>query len=303
MFSVVFAVAAGFAMMAGASPARAQGVAVMVNGEPITNYDIDQRTRLMALSGKKGSRQEVINELIDEKLKIREGKKYGVDPSGADVDSSFGQMGQRMRLSSDQLSKMLASKGIRPNTLKARIKAEIVWGSLIRGRFKESLQVGEQTIRAAAGEQSDSKEGNSFEYHMRPIVLIVPRGSSASVMESRKKEAEALRGRVQTCDEAKQIFSSIQNATIRDPIIKTSADLPATLREILDKTPVGHLTAPEVTRQGIEMVALCDRKTSTADTPQKREIREKIYAQRYEEKSKSYLQDLRKAAMIEYRQH
>jgi peptidyl-prolyl cis-trans isomerase SurA len=66
---------------------------------------------------------------------------------------------------------------------------------------------------------------------------------------------------------------------------------------------VGHLTAPEVTRQGIEMVALCDRKVSTADTPQRREIREKIYSQRYEEKSKSYLQDLRKAAMIEYRQH
>jgi peptidyl-prolyl cis-trans isomerase SurA len=300
---MVLALTAGFAMMAGTSPARAQNVVVMVNGEPITNYDIDQRTRLAALSGKKSSRQEVMNELIDEKLKIKEGKKYGVDPSGGDVDSSFGQMAQRMRLNSDQLTKMLASKGIRPATLKARIKAEIVWGSLIRGRFKESLQVGEQTIRAAAGEQGESKEGSSFEYRMRPIVLIVPRGSPSSALESRKREAEALRSRVQTCDEAKQIFSSIQNATIRDPVIKTSADLPAALREILDKTPVGHLTAPEVTRQGIEMVALCDRKVSTADTPQRREIREKIYSQRYEEKSKSYLQDLRKAAMIEYRQH
>jgi peptidyl-prolyl cis-trans isomerase SurA len=71
---------------------------------------------------------------------------------------------------------------------------------------------------------------------------------------------------------------------------------------MLDKTPVGHLTAPEVTRQGVEMVALCERKASTADTPKEREIRDKLYAQKFEAKSKSYLEDLRKAAMIEYRQ-
>lgn len=288
--------------MAAVSPIRAQGVAVMVNGEPITNFDIDQRSRLMGLSGKKVGRQEVIDELINEKLKIKEGKKYGVDPSGADVDSSFNSMGQRMRLTPDQLTKMLESKGIRPATLKGRIKAEIVWSSLVRGRFKDSLLVGEKDVRAAAGEQGNAKEGSSFEYRMRPIVLIVPRGSPASVVESRRREADALRGRVQSCDDAKQMFGTMQNATIREVVIKTSADLPAALRELLDKTEIGHLTPPEVTRQGVEMVALCDRKTTTADTPQEREIREKLYSQKFEARSKSYLQDLRKAAMIEYRQ-
>jgi peptidyl-prolyl cis-trans isomerase SurA len=288
--------------MAVASPSRAQGVAVMVNGEPITNFDIDQRSRLMGLSGKKANRQEVLEELINEKLKIKEGKKYGVDPSGADIDSSYNAMGQRMRLTPDQLTKMLEGKGIRPATLKGRIKAEIVWGSLVRGRFKDSLLVGEKDVRAAAGEQGKAREGNSFEYRMRPVVLIVPRGSAASVVESRRREADALRSRVSSCDEAKQVFGSMQNATIREVVIKTSADLPAALRELLDKTEIGRLTPPEVTRQGVEMVALCDRKTTTADTPQEREIREKLYTQKFEARSKSYLEDLRKAAMIEYRQ-
>ncbi len=275
----------------------------MVNGEPITSYDIEQRSRLMALSGKKAARQQVIDELIDERLKIKEGKRYGVDPSGADIDSSFGAMGQRMRLSPEQLTKMLESKGIRPVTLKSRIKAEIVWGSLVRGRFKDSLLVNEKAVHAAASEQGGAKEeGGSFEYRMRPIVLIVPRGSPGSVMESRRREAEALRNRIQSCEEAMQVFGALPNATIRDVVIKTSADLPTPLRQVLDKTPVGHLTAPEVTRQGVEMVALCDRKTSTADTPQEREIREKLYAKKFEARSKSYLQDLRRAAMIEYRQ-
>jgi peptidyl-prolyl cis-trans isomerase SurA len=84
-------------------------------------------------------------------------------------------------------------------------------------------------------------------------------------------------------------------------VTKTSADLPAPVRDGLDKTPIGHLTAPEVTKQGVEMVALCAKKPTTVDTPKKKEIREKMYVEKYEAKSKAYLQEVRKAAMIEYR--
>ena len=70
----------------------------------------------------------------------------------------------------------------------------------------------------------------------------------------------------------------MHNAAIRETVTKTSADIPPVLRELLDKTPIGHLTAPEVTKQGVEMVALCGRNPTTVDTPKKKEIREKMYA-------------------------
>jgi peptidyl-prolyl cis-trans isomerase SurA len=289
--------------MACASPLHAQTVAVMVNGEPITNYDIEQRSKLTFLTTHKAAdRQQVISELIDEKVKIKEGKKFGVDPAASDIDQSYAAMSTRMRITPDQLTKSLESQGVRPDTLKARMKAEMVWTSLIRGRYKESLQVGEKDVAAAIQVSGDDKQAtDAFEYKMQPIVLIVPRGSAQSVIEARHKEAEALRNRVQTCDEANALFKSMQNAAIRDPVIKTSADIPPVLREVLDKTPIGHLTAPEVTKQGVEMVALCARNPTTIDTPKKKEIREKMYAEKYEAKSKSYLEECRKAAMIEYR--
>src|ERR1700726_3211522 len=271
--------AVALALMACASPLQAQTVAVMVNGEPITNYDIEQRSKLTFLTTHKpADRQQVINELIDEKVKIREGKKFGVDPSASDIDQSYAAMSSRMRITADQLTKSLESQGIRPDTLKARRKAERVWTSLVRGRYKESLQVGEKDVAAAIQVSGDDKQASdAFEYKMQPIVLIVPRGSAQSVIETRHKEAEALRNRVQTCDEANALFKSMQNAAIRDAVTKTSADLPAPLREVLDKTPIGHLTEPEVTKQGVEMVALCDRKPTTVDTPKKKEIRDKMF--------------------------
>src|ERR1700730_1126639 len=191
--------AVALALMACTSPLQAQTVAVMVNGEPITNYDIEQRSKLTFLTTHKpADRQQVINELIDEKVKIREGKKFGVDPSASDIDQSYAGMSARMRITPDQLTKSLESQGIRPDTLKARMKAEMVWTSLIRGRYKESLQVGEKDVAAAIQVSGDDKQaGDAFEYKMQPIVLIVPRGSAQSVIETRHKGAQAQRNSVQ----------------------------------------------------------------------------------------------------------
>src|SRR3954469_5113366 len=83
------------------APARAQTIVVMVNGEPITNMDIEQRGKLTFMTThKQQSRQDIINELIDEKVKIKEAKRFGVDPGISDVDQSYASMAQRMRLSS-----------------------------------------------------------------------------------------------------------------------------------------------------------------------------------------------------------
>ena len=298
------ACAATLAVMACASPSHAQSVAVMVNGDPITSYDIEQRSKLNVLSTHKpAARQQVINDLVDEKLKIKEAKKFGVDPTSTDIDQAYASMSSRMRITPEQLTKSLESQGIRPDTLKERIKADMVWTSLVRGRFKESLQVGEKEVVAAVreGGNDEKEQADAFEYKMQPIVLLVPKGSAPAAFETRQKEAEALRARVQSCAEANAFFKAMPNAAIRDIVSKTSADIPPVLREVLDKTPIGHLTAPEVTKQGVEMVVLCGRNPTTVDSPKKKEIREKMYADKYEAKSKAYLQEIRKAAMIEYR--
>ena len=303
--TLIMGLAAVLSLSVGASPLRAQTVAVMVNGEPITDFDIEQRSKLFFLtSHKTADRKDVVNELIDEKLKIKEGKKFGVDPGVADIDQAYTSMSQRMHITSDQLTASLEKQGLRADTLKARIKADMVWTSLVRGRYKEKLQVGEKDVNEAVKAEGgdDQQKGEAFEYKLQPVVLIVPKGSTQSALELRQKDAETLRARVETCEQANQYFKSMANAAIRELVVKTSADIPANLRKILDDTPVGHLTPPEVTKQGVEMVALCSRKPTTIDSPKRKEMRDKMYAKKYEQTSNNYLAEIRKAAMIEYRQ-
>ena len=73
-------------------------------------------------------------------------------------------------------------------------------------------------------------------------------------------------------------------------------------RDALNSTPVGRLTPPDITPQGIELFAVCNKTDSTdTDTPAKREAREKVFQERYQSLSKKYLKELRTQALIETR--
>ena len=187
------------ALMA-ATAARAQQIVVIVNGEPITALDVDQRSKLTQLSTHKvPPRQEVIDELINEKLKLREAKKFGLEITASEVDTAYASMAGRMRFTADQLTQQLARSGVNVSTLKARIKADIAWAQIVRGRYQASLQIGEKDILSAMDTKSDDTVG--YDYTMRPILFLVPTGSPEAFIDGRKREAEALRGRFQGCEE------------------------------------------------------------------------------------------------------
>src|SRR5262245_6543098 len=281
--------------------AHAQQIVVIVNGEPITALDIDQRSKLIQLSTHKApTRQEVLDELINEKLKVREAKKLGLEISGSEIDSAYATMAGRMRLTADQLTEQLAKSGIHVATLKARIKADLTWPQLVRGRYSSSLQIGDKDILTAMDSKSSDTVG--YDYTLRPILFLVPAGSAEAFVEGRKREAESLRSRFQGCETGIAFARALKDVAVRDQVVRSSADIPAELRKVLDGVEVGQLTAPEVTKFGIEMFAICAKKQSAADnSPIRRQVRDSIMAERIEQRSKQYLQELRRGAMLEYK--
>ena len=281
--------------------ASAQQVVVIVNGEPITALDIEQRSKLTQLSTHKApSRQEIIDELINERLKVREAKKWGLEVPNSEVDAAYATMASRMRRTAEQLTQELAKAGVNAATLKARIRADIAWPQLVRGRYQASLQIGEKDILTAMDSKSDDTVG--YDYILRPILFLVPPGSSEVFIDGRKREAEALRSRFQGCEEGIAFAHALKDVAVREQVTRSSADIPAELRKVLESVEVGRLTAPEATKLGIEMFAICAKKASAADnTPGKRQARDTIMNERYEQRSKQWLQELRRGAMFEYK--
>lgn len=294
------AVCAVAVILFSAQPASAQ-VALLVNGDPITNYDIEQRSRLIQISTRKQpSRQQTIEELIGDRLKVQVGKRYSVIVSDTEVDNAFANIARNSGTTVEGFSKGLESGGLNPNTLKAKLRADITWGQIVRGKFASRLQVGEKDIFEAMEKKSDGKDVG-HEYLLRPIVLVVPRGSPASFVESRKKEADALRARFQDCATGVPFARALRDVAVREPIRRNSADLSPALRENLSKIEIGRLTPPEVTSTGVEMFAVCERKETASETPGKRQIRDEMFSERFQAQGNNFLKELRAGAMIEYR--
>ncbi|WP_157699746.1 peptidylprolyl isomerase [Pseudorhodoplanes sinuspersici] len=292
--AVVLVIAAG-------STAKAQ-IVLYVTGQPITAYDIEQRGRLMGLGGGKAkSRQEIINELIDDKLKILAGKRFNFELSDKEVDNAFAGIARNAGATPDQFAKQLEKSGVNPNTLKARLRADLTWGQIVRGRYATQLQVGEKDIFEAEAKSGEEKDVG-IDYTLYPITFVVPRGAGANVIEARRREADALRGRFQDCSAGLPFARALRDVVVRPPVRKNSADLSPALREILAKVEVGKLTPPESTSGGIEVFALCDRRETTADSPTKRKLRDEMFQQRFQKQADRYLKELRAGAMIEYKQ-
>jgi peptidyl-prolyl cis-trans isomerase SurA len=277
-------------------------VAVIANGSPITELDIAQRTKLMATSGTKNvSRNDVIKELIDDRLKIAKARTYGMEVSDAEIDGAFATMAQRQRISPEQFAQVLEKSGISANAIKARIRAEMTWSQLVRGRYSSSLQVGDADIADAMKSNNQAESTLTYTYTLYPIVIVIPSGSSAGVVDSKRQIAENLRSRFTSCGSGLPLARSLREVAVRDAISRNGAELPEAFRELLSKLEVGRLSTPDVTPQGLQMFALCEKKESKADSPAKREAREKLFTSRYQAESKKFLDEIRKSAMIEYK--
>src|SRR5262245_58825284 len=233
---------------------QAQQVACMVNGDPITALDVDQRIQFTKISSQKvQSRQEALGELRDEKLKLHVAKRYVIDITDKEVNNTFNGMARRAGSTSQQFADALAKAGISVEALKARIKADIGWSHIIRGKFGASLQVGEKDVLSALEQRKkDDKPDVAYDYTLRQILFIVPRGSPPNVAEARRHEAEALRARFNSCDEGVALARTLKDVAVQNPLRRSSADLGPTQRAVLDGTPLGHLTPAEITLQGVE---------------------------------------------------
>lgn len=274
----------------------------MVNGDPITTYDIEQRSKLTQLTTRKApSRKEVIDDLINDKLKISVGKRYKLEIDDNDVNKAFNEMAHRMRLDGEGLVKVLSAQGVAAYTLKDRIRAEIVWQQIVRGKFQSSLQQNEKEIALALETRKKDTETTAVEYTLRPILFVVPRNSGDGAVSARRRDAEALRERFTSCDTGIPMARGLRDVAVRDSIRKSSVDLAPALREILDKTPVGRLTEPEVTAHGVEVFALCAKREIKTDSAAKREVQNELFHEKFNAAASKFLKELRRQAIIEFK--
>lgn len=140
-----------------ASPAAAQEtqrIAAVVNDEVVSNFDVFERVKLViATSGQKSTPEvlqriapQVLRALIDEHLRLQEGKRRNIDISEDEIDEAISTIEQNNRMPSGSFLAFLNERGISAETLKRRLHSELVWSKLVSRRVRRSLSISEEDI-------------------------------------------------------------------------------------------------------------------------------------------------------------
>jgi peptidyl-prolyl cis-trans isomerase SurA len=290
------------ASIGGALPAGAQQIAAFVNGEPITERDVEQRSRIMeAFTRKKPTRREALDELIDQKVKLAQARKLEINITDSTVDRTFAAMARGSGRTTADLEGMFRQSGIDVRAFKSKLKADLGWRDVLQKMAPGSFQVRDADIVAALTAKGETASAKAMQYTMRQVIFVVRRDADQSNRAARTKQAESLRAKFSDCERDLALAREYSEVVIKDPVIRISTDLPEKLQQLLEKTPDGQMTPPEPTGAGIEVVAICGRKETVADLGSRREIREALLSQRVESQEKKILDNLRRQAIIDIR--
>ena len=178
----------------------------------------------------------------------------------------------------------------------------MTWNQLVRGKFGASL-ADQRQRRHQSDCDATQRKANASATSTRSIRCRVWR--RAASRRPSAGQAPGSRGAAQPfciLHSRASDGARLRDVAVREPVTRSSADLPAQLRELLAKIEVGHLTAPEMTPQGTADVrALRQARRATPTSPAKKRGARTDFRQGSRPKSKRYLEEIRKQAMIEYK--
>ncbi len=274
---------------------RKQNAIATVNGVPITNFDVAQRIRIVQLiEGRRMDQRTAIQELIDDKVKLLEARRVGyrVTEDGVEVEyNRLAKSGGRDIKTFDAApspARCGARQSARQDPRRSRLQV------LLRDQARKGSQVSSEELEKAIDEEM-KKQKPVIDYYLRNVVFVVPRGVSPGANANAPRMLPA---RFSGCETGFDELRNLPEVAIRPAQLRSSDQLGEALVKLLDRTPVGKLSTPFRTEQGIEMVAVCERNPRPVSQALRNEVAERLGERRITDRARSYLAELRKKVDI-----
>jgi peptidyl-prolyl cis-trans isomerase SurA len=292
---IIFVATAGLPALESGS-AFAQAIVASINGDPITNLDIEERMKMLRALRKPATRDAAIESLFTDRLEIHEAGKFGVDPRESDISQQIVKVAQELKITPQALVEALQHAGVTPEHFKAHFRADVAYSVLVQA-LNKGVEASEEQVRAELAKQG-GKSASGTEYTVRQVIFAVPHTATMATLTERAHEAEQLRTRFTDCESGIPLARAINDVTVRDPLVKTSVEIGEALRELLDKTPAGHLTAPQRSTDGLEMIAVCTKGVAKDDSAARTAISQKLLAAHIAADSERRLKEIRAKAVV-----
>jgi hypothetical protein len=137
-------------------------VAVEVNDQIITNYEISQRIKMLETFGAKSvSKKEVINSLINERLYTNSAIELEALPNNSEIDKGLDDFAKKGNLSKKDLLAYLESRNVFQETLIAYITSGLTQRKVIQKKFVNNIFISQGDVASAIDTENVLSKSNS----------------------------------------------------------------------------------------------------------------------------------------------
>jgi len=300
---------------------RVDGIIALVNGEPITLYELQSaiapyqaRLRAMGSNANQQSREQmtsaVLEGLIDDMLVLEEARRMQIDVPREQVEQQISRLKETNGWSDAELEQALMMSGI-PSLASYRehLQDELLRNQVIGFKVTSRVKIDDKEVER--GYAREVKEGRIEERRASHILLLLDELASDLDVEEARKKLGQIRERILSGESS---FQAMAREHSGDPTGSAGGDLGWFSKGNLDpsfETAVwtlekGQMSEPVRTPFGVHLIMTTGvRQKQLADESQKESMLQQIrYRLRETEMKRLYgqwLQTLREEAFIEIR--
>ena len=268
-------------------------VAVEVNDQIITNYEISQRIKMLETFGAKSvSKKEVINSLINERLYTYSAIELETLPDNSEIDKGLDDFAKRGNLNKKDLLAYLDSRNVSQETLIAYITAGLTQRKVIQKKFVNNIIISQGDVASAIDTENVLSKSNSnvIEYIELTFSNLVSNKKSL-------KQLNTINKMVDNCLDLQSEAKDYENIDLKIHKKKKN-DLQKDILDNLNNLDIYETKLLKNSNNINYLLMLCSR-NSEMDEDTIETLRNKIFNSRINKIGNAYIQELKGEAFID----
>ena len=245
-------------------------------------------------------KKEALEELIEERLKLQEAKRGGIEVTDEEVRRMLKTLADRNKMTEEQFAQHLKGMGVDISTMRERTRAMAAWRETVRRKFSAQISITSRDVDRMISASASETGADTVELQIQRITLPASGKLDQATLAKRYAEADGLRQRIDGC-KAMAGLAKEANARFEDMKYIKPSTISEPTRSMLLNARDGDILPPATAAAGIEIYAVCGRRSIKADEKERERAQEELTAKEFEIMAKRQLRDLRQDAHIEYR--
>jgi hypothetical protein len=268
-------------------------VAVEVNDQIITNYEISQRIKMLETFGAKSvSKKQVINSLINERLFTYSAIELEALPDNSEINKGLDDFAKRGNLNKKDLLAYLDSRNISQETLIAYITSGLTQRKVIQKKFVNNIIISQGDVASAIDKENVLSKSNS-----NVIEYIELKFSNLVSNKKSLKQLSTINKMVDNCLDLQSEAKDYENIDLKIHKKKKN-DLQ---KDVLDKLNILDIYETKLSKNlnNINYLLMLCSRNSEMDEDTIETLRNKIFNSRINKIGNAYIQELKGEAFID----